>query len=82
MKFSVFNSASVAETLVQLSGAVVAGGVVCAVVHFALVGAEETTQATAALVAGGLTAGFATTAIKKWWRHSVDRSPKGGSNET
>lgn len=82
MKFSLFDSASVAEILVQLSGAVVAGGIVCAVVHFALVGAEEATQATLAVLAGGLTAGFATTAIKKWWRQSVDRSPEGGSSET
>ena len=53
------------DTLVQLTGAVFAGGAVCAIVHFAFVGTDVAIQSTMAVMLGGLTAGIASNAIEQ-----------------
>jgi hypothetical protein len=67
-----FLGSSFGKILVQLSGAVVAGGAVCTLVHFGLVGADQSIQSTLAVMSGGLTAGFAVSAIKRWQKRRQD----------
>jgi hypothetical protein len=59
------SSTKIGDMLVQLTGAVFAGGFVCAIVHFAFVGTDVAIQSTMAVMLGGLTAGIVSNAIEQ-----------------